>query len=296
MRRNGRRIRIREQPGTPGFAKAYGAAVEALAEPAAADGRPRPAATAARGTLGWLAAKYFASDEFLSLDPESQLTRRRPHTDADPDPMRNCPLQFMTSKKVKRLRDLKAGLPGAANNRRKYLSAMFGWAIEAEHMKSNPARDVRRKKYATNGFYTWTDSDLTAFENRHPIGSKARLALSLLLYLGVRKGDVVRLGPQNVHARAEHNVIKFTPNKTATSASSNPKSRSCPSLRRSLQRAPAARPPSSKPNTASRSPPRASAAGSATDAMRPGYRSARPTGCARSPPPCAPRRARPSIS
>jgi integrase len=76
------------------------------------------------------------------------------------------------------------------------------------------ARDVRRKKYATNGFYTWTDSDLTAFENRHPIGSKARLALSLLLYLGVRKGDVVRLGPEDVHARAEHNVIKFTPNKT----------------------------------------------------------------------------------
>ena len=44
---------------------------------------------------------------------------------------------------------------------------MFGWAIEAELMKSNPARDVRRKKYASNGFYTWTFSDLTAFENRH---------------------------------------------------------------------------------------------------------------------------------
>jgi hypothetical protein len=30
---------------------------------------------------------------------------------------------------VKRLRDLKKDLPGAANNRRKYLSAMFGWAV-----------------------------------------------------------------------------------------------------------------------------------------------------------------------
>jgi hypothetical protein len=64
---------------------------------------------------------------------------QEPHTDDDPEPMRNCPLQFVTSRKIKRLRDLKAGLPGAANNRRKYLSAMFGWAIEAELMKSNPA-------------------------------------------------------------------------------------------------------------------------------------------------------------
>jgi hypothetical protein len=198
VRRAGRRIRIKEKPGTQAFANAYAAALEALAQPAPTDGRPSPM-TAPKGTLGWLAAKYYASDEFGSLDPQSQITRRRvidsclnePHSDDDPDPLRNCPLQFVTSKKIKRLRDLKAkeGKPGAANNRKKYLSSMFGWAIEAEYMKSNPARDVRRKKYATNGFYTWTLSDLTAFENRHPIGSKGRLALSLLLYLGVRRGD-----------------------------------------------------------------------------------------------------------
>jgi hypothetical protein len=55
---------------------------------------------ATKGTLGWLAAKYYASDEFTSLDPQSQNTRRRvidsclsePHTDDDPDPLRNCPL------------------------------------------------------------------------------------------------------------------------------------------------------------------------------------------------------------
>lgn len=217
VRRNGRRVRIRQKPGTPEFAKAYAAAIEELASPVLRD-RRRTASGAPRGTLGWLAAEYFASEEFGSLDPESQRTRRRviegclqePHTDDDPEPMRNCPLQFVTSRKIKRLRDLKAGLPGAANNRRKYLSAMFGWAIEAELMKSNPARDVRRKKYATNGFYTWAFSDLTAFENRHPIGTKARLALSLLLYLGVRRGDLVRLGPKNIHGA----TIKFTPNKT----------------------------------------------------------------------------------
>lgn len=222
VRRNGRRIWIKAEPGTAAFAKAYGEALESLAQPVTRN--RAQLILAPKGTFAWLAAKYYGSDDFLALDPDSQKTRRRvidgclkePHTDDDPDEMGNCPLQFLTSKKIKRLRDLKAGFPGAANNRRKYLSAMFGWAIEAEHMKSNPARDVRRKKYATNGFYAWTLSDLTAFENRHPIGTKARLALTLLLYLGVRRGDLVRLGKHNIHdaVGTEGRVIKFVPNKT----------------------------------------------------------------------------------
>jgi integrase len=36
------------------------------------------------------------------------------------------------------------------------------------------------------------------FEARHPIGIKAHLALVLLLYAGVRRSDLVRLGRQHV--------------------------------------------------------------------------------------------------
>src|SRR5262249_19647087 len=39
-------------------------------------------------------------------------------------------------------------------------------------------------------------ADLIAFATRRPIGSKARRALSLLLYLGVRRGDLVKLVPK----------------------------------------------------------------------------------------------------
>lgn len=231
VRKNGRRIRIRAARGTPEFFRAYAAAVEAL---------ERPAPITANGgrwpdrSLGWLAEKYFNSEEFTrGLDEQSQATRRRviegclkePHTETDPDPMGNCPLAYFTPLKGKRLRDLKEGLPGAANNRKKYLSAMFGWGIEAEHCKTNPMRDVRRKKYDSDGFYTWTLNDLTTFENRHPIGSKARLAMALYLLLGVRKGDLVRLGPKMVQTKViaptpEHpngqviRTIKYVPNKT----------------------------------------------------------------------------------
>ena len=60
---------------------------------------------------------------------------------------------------------VKAGLQGAANKRRKYLSAMLGWACEQDPplLKSNPARDVRRIKYATSGFHNWTTDEVKQF-------------------------------------------------------------------------------------------------------------------------------------
>lgn len=50
----------------------------------------------------------------------------------------------------------------------------------------------------TGGFYSWTEEDVRKYQVRHQIGSKARLALALYLNLGVRKSDVVRVGPSDV--------------------------------------------------------------------------------------------------
>ena len=46
-----------------------------------------------------------------------------------------------------------------------------------------------------------TDAEIAQFEARHPIGSKPRLALALLLYTGQRRSDVVRMGRQHVGNR-----------------------------------------------------------------------------------------------
>ena len=180
--------------------------------------RPDDIKAAPAGTLGWLAARYFASTEFRRLDPKSQQSRRNviedclrePRKPGAADLMRDCPMSALSSAHVKMFRDRKAELPGAANNRRKYLSAMFGWAVEEGLMRSNPAREIRRIKYATDGFHTWTPDEVRQFEARHPIGTKARLALSLLLYLGVRRGDVVGLGRQHV----KDGWLRMVPHKT----------------------------------------------------------------------------------
>jgi integrase len=219
VRRNGDYVRIREKPGTPEFLAAYTAAVERLGGPKDAPG-PNARQPFPRGTLGWLGVQYFNSDEFLALDAKSQSTRRgvleacfqEPHKDDDPEPMGFCPLAHLAPRHVKRLRDLKKGFPGAQNNRRKYLSAMFGWAVDQDPplLQSNPARDVRRVKYATDGFHTWTTDEVARFEARHPIGSKARLALALLMFTGTRRQDMVTLGRQHI----KDSWLRFVPKKT----------------------------------------------------------------------------------
>lgn len=215
-RRGGRKIRLREKPGTEGFAQAYADALHAIEQ---GDGHKRLVAKGApAGTLGWLAACYFASAEFRGLDPISQRTRRliiedclrEPRKPGATDVMRDCPVSLLLTAHVKMLRDRKAGTPAAANNRRKYLSSMFGWAVDCGLMRTNPAREVRRIRYASAGFYTWSVEDVGQFEARHAIGTKARLALALLLFLGVRRGDVVTLGRQHVKG----GWLRMVPRKT----------------------------------------------------------------------------------
>lgn len=213
VRKNGRKIRLREAPGTEDFARAYTEALEALSRPGKND-----RSTPAHGTLGWLVATYFHSAEFKGLATRSQATRRRildeclkePRKPGSMDIMSACPVSRLSAAHVQMLRDRKQGLPGAANNRIKYLSAMFGWAVEKRLMTGNPARDARPVRYATSGFYTWTIEDVQKYEARHPIGTKARLAFALLMYTGSRLGDVVTFGKQHT----KDGWLRFVPRKT----------------------------------------------------------------------------------
>ena len=150
VRRNGKRICIREPEGTPAFARAYTEAVDKLGDPkskrAVATGPAHPPST-----FGWLGAKYFASkNDFLNLAKDSQRARRNsleecfrePFSDDDPDPMGNCPLKYFTAQKAKRLLEAK-GTAGAVTNRRKHLSALCAWGVDNGHLSSNPVRDIK---------------------------------------------------------------------------------------------------------------------------------------------------------
>jgi hypothetical protein len=76
--------------------------------------------------------------------------------------------------------------------------------------RANPCRDMKHLPYATDGYHTWSPDEVKQFEAHHKVGTKAHLAVALMLYLGVYRGDAVRLGKQHVRNGAVH----FVPNKT----------------------------------------------------------------------------------
>jgi hypothetical protein len=55
-----------------------------------------------------------------------------------------------------------------------------------------------RVKYQTSGFHTWTEGEIAKFRTRHSLGSRARLALEIILWTGQRRGDAHRFGPPHV--------------------------------------------------------------------------------------------------
>lgn len=111
----------------------------------------------------------------------------------------DMPLVRVTTKNLRVLRDRKSGLPGAQMNRVKAIKRMFSWAISnLDSVTTNPARDLERPRMNSAGWPTWSLEDVKKFEAFHPIGSKARLALTILMYTGMRRSDLVGFGPRHI--------------------------------------------------------------------------------------------------
>jgi integrase len=104
----------------------------------------------------------------------------------------------MTPVLVAKLRDRKALFPNAANMRLRCLNLLFEWGIEAGHAKANPAEKIKRLKAPRGGHHSWTPDEVRQYEFRHPVGTKARLALALLCFTGLRVSDLRQAGSKHV--------------------------------------------------------------------------------------------------
>lgn len=162
---------------------------------AALEGERRPLRGA--GTFAWLVEMYFRSAEFGRL---AELTRRERRSVLGrlTDVHGHRLYADMEPRHVARLRDELEGEP--ARKRVKCLRYLFKWAIAAELVARNPAAGVALPRVATEGWTAWTPDDVLAFEARHPVGTRARLALALYQYTGARKSDVAAFGPANIRA------------------------------------------------------------------------------------------------
>ena len=188
-------------PGSPEFMAAYQAALA---------GAPLPigAAREAPGSMSALIASWYRSAEFRQLSPTSQNTYRRiverfraEHGDK--------PVARLEPRHVRALIAAKADTPAQANRLLSILRLLMRHAVEHDWRPDDPTRDVRRVRYRKREYPTWTEEDIAAFEARWPIGTRARLALALLLYTGQRRSDVIRMGPQHLrNGRIEVRQLK----------------------------------------------------------------------------------------
>lgn len=204
LRRKGRRkVLLTGVPWSQDFMTQYEAALKGSAE------------GAAKGTFKWLCERYFESPEFKKLDDRNRPNRKNlldkicaePISPSSDRLVGNFPVAQFPPKMVRALRDRISHTPEAANSRVKAMRVVFSVGIENEDCENNPARDVPYLESDNpDGFHTWTIEEVERYEKRHPIGTKAHLAMALLLYTGQRRSDGILLGKQHV----KNGWLKFT--------------------------------------------------------------------------------------
>jgi integrase len=177
-------------PSSPEFMAAY---QEALAGQPVAIGATR----VKPGSVRALSVSYYSSIAFASLSPRSQYVRRgfldrfcQDHGDKSAATLKR--------EHVVKLMAAKAAKPESANALRKALRALMQHAVEIGVRSDDPTCDIRAIPSKTPGVHSWTDTEIAQFERHHPVGTKARLAMALLLYTGQRRSDAIRLGRQHV--------------------------------------------------------------------------------------------------
>ena len=193
-----KRIPLKGAPGSEDFMAIYQAAL--------AGETPRVEVGASRtrpGTVNAAVISYFNSSSFQSLASNTRRNRRnilerfrQEHGDKR--------IALLQRTHIDRMVSAKAGTPGTARIFISALRALMTHCTLVGLRAEDPTKGIKLAPVKSEGYRTWTEEDIAKFEATHPIGSRARLALALLLYTAQRRSDIVRLGRQHIRGGAIH--------------------------------------------------------------------------------------------
>lgn len=195
--------------GTPEFDEAYQAALRG--EPFAVAKTP---GVSRQGSIRWLVAEYKKSLHFRSLDPVTQ--RRRDSFFAQMvDKSGDRLITAVKERDIIDAREKRAtGKGHAANNFLKAVKPMFAYAKQRGWIETDPAKNVDFVKTMKGGRIAWCIEDVLKYEERHPVGTMANLAMRILLFTGFRRSDAVIFGRQHIR----NGMVQFRPGKTEKSS------------------------------------------------------------------------------
>lgn len=197
---------FREPFGTKAFEREYAGCLEADPAPVGAD-RIKP------GSVADVISRYYADNNFLDLKPATQ-TVYRGVLERFRSAFGDDPIRAFDSERIARLMTLMREKPHAAARLRKLLTQLFIIARRSKIVPHgfDPVRDTKAPKAVSEGYHRWTEDELHAFEAKHAIGTKPRLAFALLLYGAQRSGDVRFM----THQTIAEGRIRLDQSKTST--------------------------------------------------------------------------------
>ena len=186
----GKRIRLPDQYGTPEFLEEYHAALL---------GKPVSHSTekCRSGSISWLIERYRESSAWLSLSDATRYQRDRIFAGIT-DKVGTEPYTGVTAKTIRNGREVRLATPFMANNYLRAVKGLFAWAVEAEYLSENPAKDVKELATKSTGHEAWTLEDIRKYEEQWPLGTRERVWLHVLAYTGLRLGDACTIGWQHV--------------------------------------------------------------------------------------------------
>lgn len=170
--------------GTREFEQEYAACLKA--EP-----MPIGATRIRHGSVSDVIARYYADTAFLDLRGTTQIVYRGV-LEKFRSAFGDDAMQEFDAERIARLMVSMRHKPHAAARLRKLLNQLFIIARRAKLVPPgfDPVRDTRAPKAEGEGYHRWSEDELEAFEAKHPLGTKPRLAFALLLYGAQRSGDV----------------------------------------------------------------------------------------------------------
>ena len=150
------------------------------------------------GSFNALVVSYYRSPEFRGLAASTQ-SKNRGIIEKFRNEHGDKPINRLRRAHINEIIGAKADTPEAANNLLKVLRLLLNYAVRIDMIAANPTTGV--KKYHSenpDGYYTWTEDEVRQFVARHPIGTTAHLAMTLMLCTGQRRSDAVRMGWQHI--------------------------------------------------------------------------------------------------
>lgn len=204
-------------PGTDAFRQEYAACIDGTVAPPIEAGAER----AAPGSFDDLISRYYRSPDYLDPGERTRVVYRgviERWRQSKPTNGRRYGEAMVRDLQARHVEKMMADmLPHrtAANMLRKRLKALMQFAIRQGLAKSNPVDATRPFKIDSEGFHTWSEEEIAAYEAHHPVGTMARLTFDLLLFTGQRGGDIRLLGPGHVRSKR----ITLTQEKTGVTVS-----------------------------------------------------------------------------